>query len=186
MVRILAGKHFYNTFATMSWKCFSNIFVKYHYNMFHQCLVKHKENVVTMSYKQWYHNVVSLKVYFVLNFLYYIFFCISKLSNDKIWVISIVYHMIATMKNVHHVITKKIFHWASYKCIHATFIAYKIYNSVTDQVVILKKLKRAIIKAHDKINNLNQSSLVYTRFSHYRVAPGDRIRRPEQPNWKRG
>ena len=26
----------------------------------------------------------------------------------------------------------------------------------------------------------------YTRFSHYRVAPGDRIRRPEQPNWKRG
>ena len=22
----------------------------------------------------------------------------------------------------------------------------------------------------------------YTRFSHYRVAPGDRIRRPEQPN----
>ena len=28
--------------------------------------------------------------------------------------------------------------------------------------------------------------IVYTRFSHYRVAPGDRIRRPEQPNWKRG
>ena len=23
---------------------------------------------------------------------------------------------------------------------------------------------------------------IYTRFSHYRVAPGDRIRRPEQPN----
>ena len=23
---------------------------------------------------------------------------------------------------------------------------------------------------------------MYTRFSHYRVAPGDRIRRPEQPN----
>ena len=90
MVRILAGKHFYNTFATMSWKCFSNIFVKYHYNVFHQCFVKHKENVVTMSWKQWYHNIFSLKVYFVLNFLYYIFFCISKLSNDKIWVVSII------------------------------------------------------------------------------------------------
>ena len=30
--------------------------------------------------------------------------------------------------------------------IHATFIAYKRYNSVTDKVVILEKLKRAIIK----------------------------------------
>ena len=58
--------------------------------------------------------------------------------------------MIATMKNVHHVIKKNLFHWGSYKCIHATFIAYKRYNSVTDKVVILKKLKRAIIKAHDK------------------------------------
>ena len=29
-------------------------------------------------------------------------------------------------------------------------------------------------------------AVAYTRFSHYRVAPGDRIRRPEQPNWKRG
>ena len=28
--------------------------------------------------------------------------------------------------------------------------------------------------------------MAYTRFSHYRVAPGDRIRRPEQPYWKRG
>ena len=37
------------------------------------------------------------------------------------------------------------------KCIHATFIlAYERYNSVSDKVFILKKLKRAIIKAHDK------------------------------------
>ena len=59
-----------------------------------------------------------------------------------------VYHMIATMKNVHHVIKKKNYFIEHYKCIHATFIAYKIYNSVTDKVV--KKLKRAIIKTHDK------------------------------------
>ena len=68
--------------------------------------------------------------------------------------------MIATMKNVHHVIkkTKKnkkkkqrknYFIEHHIKCIHATFIAYKRYNSVTDKV-ILEKLKRAIIKGRDK------------------------------------
>ena len=35
-----------------------------------------------------------------------------------------VYHMIATMKNVHHVIKKKYFIEHHIKCIHATFIAY--------------------------------------------------------------
>ena len=63
-----------------------------------------------------------------------------------------VYHTIATMKNIHHVIYKKTSFIEHYiNCLHATFIAYKKYNSVTDEVVILEKLKRAIIKAPDKL-----------------------------------
>ena len=44
------------------------------------------------------------------------------------------------------------------------------------------------ILAPDPLSSMSRKGWIFdnTRFSNYRVAPGDRIRRPEQPNWKRG
>ena len=67
------------------------------------------------------------------------------------------------------------------------FYTIKTLNSVT--FLVQASCNDAVALSELDIKQATKMPAIrgcYTRFSHYRVAPGDRIRRPEQPNWKRG